>query len=58
VGEAVRSGLPDFSWYNKPKREKMYQNGGKYTKSQNMPNGRKIDQMDIKYNNITRPSKV
>jgi hypothetical protein len=26
------SGLPDFSWYNIPKRVKMYQNGGKYTK--------------------------
>jgi hypothetical protein len=39
-------GLPDFSWYNLPKRVKMYQNRG------NMPNGMKIDQTDIKYANI------
>jgi hypothetical protein len=53
-----RPGLPDFSWYNVPKREKyVYQNGKnmytktgkldqkaiKYTKRpQNIPNGHKI----------------
>jgi hypothetical protein len=45
------SGLPDFSSYNLPKREKlhkpnghkMYQMAVKYTKwQQNVPNGRKI----------------
>jgi hypothetical protein len=40
------AGLPDFSWYNIPKREK-------YTKwLQNIPNGYKIYQMAIKYTNI------
>jgi hypothetical protein len=42
----VLAGLPDFSWYKIPKREK-------YIKwLQNVPNGRKIDQMAIKYTNI------
>jgi hypothetical protein len=46
-------GLPDFSWYNMPKRKKIYQITMKYTKwSQNIPNGRKIDQMSITYSNI------
>jgi protoporphyrinogen oxidase len=46
-------GLPDFYWYNIPKREKMYQITIKYTKwSQNIPKGRKIDLMAIKYTNI------
>jgi hypothetical protein len=26
------AGLPDSSWYNLPKRKKIYQNGEKYTK--------------------------
>jgi hypothetical protein len=43
VSSHFPSGLPELSWYNLPKREKMYQ----YT-----PNGRKIDQMAIKYTNI------
>jgi hypothetical protein len=58
-------GLPDFSRYNIPKRgknvpshRKIYQNGRKIcipnvTKCtkwpQNLPNGRKVDQMAIKY---------
>jgi hypothetical protein len=34
--------LPDFSLYNIPKQEKMYQTNSKYTKwPQNIPNGRK-----------------
>jgi hypothetical protein len=38
--------LPDFSWYNVPKRGKIYQITIKYTKwPQNVPNGRKIHQM-------------
>jgi hypothetical protein len=37
-------GLPDFSWYNIPKREK-------YTKGpKNIPNGHKIYQTAIKHN--------
>jgi hypothetical protein len=27
-----RAGLPDFYWYNIPKRVGIYHNGGKYTK--------------------------
>jgi hypothetical protein len=30
--EFPETGLPDFSWYNKPKLGKMYQMGIKYTK--------------------------
>jgi hypothetical protein len=38
-----RSGLPDCSWYNIPKR-------GKYTKLvHNIPNGSKMDQMARKF---------
>jgi hypothetical protein len=37
------TGLPDFSWYNIPKRGKIYQMTIKYTKlSQNIPNCCKI----------------
>jgi hypothetical protein len=40
-------GLPDFSWH------KIYQINKKYTKwPQNITNGWKIDQMDIKYTTI------
>jgi hypothetical protein len=47
------AGLPDFSWYNIPKRGKIYQMTTKYTKwPKNVSNGRNIDQMDIKYTNI------
>jgi hypothetical protein len=47
------SGLPDFSWYMIPKKEKMYQMNRKYTKwSQNIPKVHQILQMDIKYINI------
>jgi protoporphyrinogen oxidase len=43
------SGLPDFSWYNIPKWEKIYQITIKYTKwTQYTPNGSKIDQMAVK----------
>jgi hypothetical protein len=48
--------LPDFSWYNIPKRENipinhnMYQMATKYTKwPQNIPNGHKIYQNATKY---------
>jgi hypothetical protein len=34
------AGLPDFSWYNKPKREK-------YTKRPKKTNGRKIYQLAV-----------
>jgi hypothetical protein len=34
--------LSDFSWYNIPKREKIYQKTIKFTKwRQNVPNGQK-----------------
>jgi hypothetical protein len=40
--------LPDFCWYNIPKRVKIYQRTLKHTKwLQNIPNSHKIDQMDI-----------
>jgi hypothetical protein len=40
-----QSGLPDFSWYNIPKWEKLQQVTFKYTKwPQNIPNGHKIYQ--------------
>jgi hypothetical protein len=49
-------GLPDFSWYNIPKRVKLitrykkYRMAAKHTKwPQNIPNGNKIYQMDTKY---------
>jgi hypothetical protein len=46
-------GLPDFSWYNIPKRGKIYQIATKYTKwPQNISNGRKIYQIHIKYTKI------
>jgi hypothetical protein len=46
-------GLPDFYWYNIPKLGKIYQITMKYTKwPQNIPNGRTIDQMALKYRNI------
>jgi hypothetical protein len=53
--------LPDFSWYNKPKREKIYQITMKWP--QNIPNSRKIDQMaiciiHITTSSIARPSKI
>jgi protoporphyrinogen oxidase len=45
MSRATRSGLPDCSWYNIPKREKIYQIATKYTKwPQNRPNGRKTYQ--------------
>jgi hypothetical protein len=38
VKMACRSGLPDFSWHNVPKWEKIYRNTTKYTKwSKNIP---------------------
>jgi hypothetical protein len=50
---SIRSGLPDFSWYNVPKRGKIYQIIIKYSEwLQNIQNCRKIDQMAIKYTNI------
>jgi hypothetical protein len=42
------SGLPDFSWCNIPKRDKIYQITTEYSRwLQNMTNRRKIDQMAI-----------
>jgi hypothetical protein len=50
---AFAAGLPDFSWYKIPKWGKMYQVTTKYNKwAQHILNGRKIDQMVIKYTNI------
>jgi hypothetical protein len=37
--------LPDFCWYNKPKR-------GKYIKTTNIPNVQKIHQIALKYTKI------
>jgi hypothetical protein len=37
-----KPGLPDFSWYNVPQREKMYQI------TENIPNGHKTYQMAVK----------
>jgi hypothetical protein len=46
---AFGAGLPDFSWYNIPKRDKIYQMTLKYTKGpQNIPNDHKIHQMTMK----------
>jgi hypothetical protein len=51
--KASVAGLPDLSWYKIPKRGKIYQITPKYYKwLKNRPNGRKIDQMSIKYTNI------
>jgi hypothetical protein len=43
-GQSLSTGLPDFPWYNVPKREK-------YSKNipYNMPNGHKISQIATKY---------
>jgi hypothetical protein len=47
------AGLPDFSWYNIPKREKMYQTATKYTKwPQNIQNDIIMFVTAIKYSNI------
>jgi hypothetical protein len=44
----LESGLPEFSWYNIPKR-------GKYTKlAQNKPNGQKIYQMAANRPNVPK----
>jgi hypothetical protein len=54
-GEAdgQRTGLPNFSWYNKPKRGKIYQMTTKCNKwPLNLPIGSKIYQIAIKYTNI------
>jgi hypothetical protein len=49
----MKAGLPDFSWYKIPERGKIYQMTTKYTKwPLNISNGRKIDQMVIKYAKI------
>jgi hypothetical protein len=55
--------LPDFSWSKIPKWGEIYQITTKYTKwPKNISNGRKIDQMVIKYTyktfSIARPSKI
>jgi hypothetical protein len=53
------AGLPDFSWYNIPKREKIpnshkiYQSATKYTKvQQNIPKCNKIYQSATKYTKL------
>jgi hypothetical protein len=54
------AGLPDFSWYNIPKRGKIkwpqnIPNGQKYTKwLQNKPNCHKIYQIATKYTTRTQ----
>jgi hypothetical protein len=49
-GKTGVAGLPDFSWSKIPKRGKIHQIITKYTIwPQNISNGRKIDQMVIKY---------
>jgi hypothetical protein len=49
---AWQSGLPDLSWHNKPKRGNNHKIYRITTKFVGIPNGRKIDQMAIKYTNI------
>jgi hypothetical protein len=44
----VVTGLPDFSWYNIPKRGKIYQITIKIPNGKKLPYCRKIDQMAIK----------
>jgi hypothetical protein len=50
----IRKRLPDFSWYNIPKR------GNSYRMSKNISKCCKIDQMSIKVTNIfiARPSRI
>jgi hypothetical protein len=49
----LNTGLPDFSWSKIPKQGKKYQITTKYTKwPLDISNGRKIDQMVIKYTKI------
>jgi hypothetical protein len=46
-------GLPDFSWYNIPKREKYAKMTTKYTNwPLNIPNGSKIDGVSINFTSI------
>jgi hypothetical protein len=50
---AIQTRLPDFSWSKHTKLGKIYQATTNYTKLPYiMPNGHKIFQMIIKYNNI------
>jgi hypothetical protein len=50
---AINAGLPDFSRYDIPKREKIFQLTIKYSQwPQNIPNGSEIEQVDIKGTNI------
>jgi hypothetical protein len=68
MAPADEQGLPDFSWFNIPKREKIYQitakntqMGTKYTKwPQNIPNGGTVDPMakNIPTSSIARPSNI
>jgi hypothetical protein len=47
------TGLPDFSWYILPKREKFYQYTTKDTQClSNISNGCKMDQTSMKYSKI------
>jgi protoporphyrinogen oxidase len=49
----VGPGLPDFSWYNVPKREKYTKMTTKFTKwPLDIPNGCQIFQMAINYTDI------
>jgi hypothetical protein len=53
VPQRLPAGLPDFSWYNIPKRGKIYQITTKYNKwLLNLPIGGEINQIAIKYTNI------
>jgi hypothetical protein len=50
------SRLPDYSWYNIPKREKLYQMTAKNAKwPQNIPKGSKTFRMTIKHTSILKP---
>jgi protoporphyrinogen oxidase len=49
AGPVQTAGLPDFSWYNIPKREKIYQITIRYSKmDKNIPEGHKIYQIAVK----------
>jgi hypothetical protein len=53
--QGTYAGLPDFSGYNTPKRGKNVPNYHIFTRwPQNISTGRKLFQMAIKYNNISK----
>jgi hypothetical protein len=61
VGSDQGAGLPDFSWRNIPKQEKIYQKELKiFQMITEYANAHKMNQMAIIYTNIfiPRPSKI